>query len=365
MNMAYKKLILVYFLLLLLSPSGVVAIDHSTYVIGGNIKSAGFVDGVNFASFDYMYVMAAPNWKDVDFTACQESIDSVLVDGFHYPSENGVELVPYFIEAAHKNGTKVLLSFAGEGFRKKVEDLGQRKKFISFMVSFIQKYGYDGIEIDWESDLDLRLHADFIADIRKKLDELQDKESKRKYLTTALHSWQVYNKDLASRLEENIDWINIMTYDMGGGIWGYKATHNTPLNQMAKELKNWNVFDRKKLNIGFANYGFIYEGIQPGQEVKEKLNNYGRYISYNEFLPLLSKGWVAEYDEPAQVNYYYSPDRKQFVTMENKETIAIKNKWVKEEGYRGIFWWEFSYDMIVPAKKGDKIEHHLIDVIRK
>lgn len=55
-------------------------------------------------------------------------------------------------------------------------------------------------------------------------------------ITTALHSWQIYDKELADKLVANVDWINIMTYDMGGGIWGNIPKHNTPLDKIKKEL---------------------------------------------------------------------------------------------------------------------------------
>ncbi|MEB3374916.1 glycosyl hydrolase family 18 protein [Bacteroides sp. CR5/BHMF/2] len=63
-------------------------------------------------------------------------------------------------------------------------------------------------------------------------------------------------KELADKLVANVDWINIMTYDMGGGIWGNIPKHNTPLDKIKKELAHWEVFDRDKLCIGLANYGW-------------------------------------------------------------------------------------------------------------
>ncbi|MEB3374914.1 glycosyl hydrolase family 18 protein [Bacteroides sp. CR5/BHMF/2] len=93
------------------------------------------------------------------------------------------------------------------------------------------------------------------------------------------------------------------------------------------------------------------------------MNEYGEYFSYNDMLPLLQEGWTEEYDNKANVSYYFSPDKSAFVTMENPATILTKIQWIMEEKYKGVFWWEFNYDAIQPASQTGKIRHHLIDVV--
>lgn len=340
---------------------------HATYLVGHSLNDINQVRQIDYRQFQYIYLMAAPEWNKVDFKASEEEIIRQLVTDHQYTKDKDIEVIPLLINEAHKNGTKVLLSFAGEGFMERVASTEQREKFINMMICFIDKYEYDGIEIDWESNLSLPLHADFLAGIRMQLDSLEKKKDNggHLYLTTALHSWQVYNRQLADRLSLTVDWINIMTYDMGGGIWGDTATHNTPLNQMEKELKNWEVFDRNQLCIGLANYGFIYKNVIPGKKVEGKLDKYGSYFSYNNLLPLLQKGWTEEYDNKAKTSYYYSPDSSEFITMENPETILTKIQWATKEKYKGVFWWEFSYDMFYPQDGNNMIRHHLIDVVSK
>lgn len=340
-------------------------LKHSTYVIEGGLKKISFVDRINFRQFDYIYLMAAPNWKSVDFGKSQDEINRILVENHKYAKDGNLEIVPYFIRKAQENNTRVMISFAGEGFIDIVKDQAKRERFTTFMTEFVDKYNYDGIEIDWESDLDVNLHCRLMKEIRAKLDKMESEKGRKLYLTTALHSWRVYSKDLADELAKYVDWINIMTYDMGGGIWGNQVGHNTPLNGIERELKNWEVFSKSKLNIGLANYGFRYKGIKPGQKIDGKLDKYGCYFSYNSFLPLLKEGWESEYDNDAKVNYFYSPDRREFVTMENPETIKTKLEWIKQRKYLGVFWWEFSYDAYVPDDAGEYVKHYLIDIVRQ
>lgn len=360
-----KKNLLLTFMFILSCSLHAQDFIHATYLVGHSLNNAIQVKQIDYRQFQYIYLMAAPKWNQVDFNLPEEEVINKLVTNHQYIKDQETEVIPLLIEEAHKSGTKVLLSFAGEGFKERVSPADQQEKFIEMMIRFIDKYGYDGIEIDWESDLSLPLHTEFMTNIRTKLDKLEKEKSNGKhlYLTTALHSWQVYSKELADKLSPSVDWINIMTYDMGGGTWGNVPEHNTPLDKMEKELKNWNVFNRNKLCIGLANYGFIYKGIMPGEKIEGKLDQYGSYFSYNEMLPLLQKGWTEKYDKKSKVSYCFSPDKSEFITMENPKTILTKIEWVTKQQYRGAFWWEFSYDAIPPTDNTDKIRHHLIDVV--
>lgn len=337
---------------------------HSTYMVQNDLKSMECIERIDYSLFDYIYLMAAPEWHSVDFSQGREVVLRELVDNFRYPSENGKELVPYMVAQAHLADTPVLLSFAGDGFLPKVSDKAQRKVFVAFMIEFVRKYGFDGIEVDWEQELDLELHAQFLTEIRAALNEVEHIENRKMYLSTALHSWRVYNQGLADKLSAAVDWINIMTYDMGGGIWGMIPSHNTPMDGIKRDLARWNVFDKDKLCIGLANYGFIYENVLPGEKAVEGLNKQGKYISYNAALPLISGKWKAEYDVAAQMNYYYNPEHTGFITMDSPESLDVKMDWVRKEGFRGVFWWEYGYDLIQTEGKA-KFRHHLIDHVAR
>ena len=337
---------------------------HATYNQGVSDRGLEEIAESDYQTFDFIYVMAAPTWNQIDFSLPADEVIK-MAETFEYSRlESGKRYTPQMIEEIHKGDTKVLLSFAGEGFNPIVEDPQKRDKFVHYMCALVDKFKYDGIEIDWETGVELNLHAVFVNEIRKELNNLGRQNNKYYYLTTALHYFQRYTPELANKVNDDLDWINIMTYDMGGGIWGYEATHNTPFNEIKQALKHWEVFDSQKLCIGLANYGFYYKGIKPGEKKEEKLNNYGSYISYNKFKPYLSEGWTEEYDTTENVSYYFSPDKEEFVTMENPETIAKKIEWIYQQHYRGMFWWEFHYDFISPENPSEKGSHELIDIAK-
>lgn len=338
---------------------------HSTYIMSSRIKSQEMIKSTDFETFDYIYIMAYPKFKDMDFSLPLETIIDSLVTNFEYPKdENGVELVAMFVKEAQKNGTKIMLSFAHRGFLEIVENQEYQDKFAELMVQFIDKYGYDGIEVDWEHTVTLPLHAEFMRNIRARLDQKYPNE--HKYLTTALHSWQRYTPELAAEVSKDVDWFNLMSYDIGGGNWGETPSHNTPMDVIETDLKYWlSVFDRDKVTMGLANYGFIYRGISPNESTGDPvgLKKCGAYISYNEALEFFNQGWEPVYDSVAEVCYYFSPDKKDFITMENPETIIRKMDWAIENGYNRAFWWEFDYDIVPPTTEGGKVSHRLIDVV--
>ena len=197
--------------------------------------------------------------------------------------------------------------------------------------------------------------------LRGRLDSLSAKTGKYYYLTTALSIDHVYDEALAGRLRRAVDWINIMSYDMCDGVWGRTPSHNTSLAVLRSKLAHWQIFDRRQLCLGLANYGFYYKGLLPGETADGPLSEYGSYITYKEFLPRLEHGgWTEEYDPEAEVSYYFAPDRGEFVTIENPVSMHRKIEWITANGYRGVFWWEFHHDYVAP-EAGRAGSHYLID----
>lgn len=338
---------------------------HATYTVGSRLKNPDEIRQSDFKSLPFVYVMAAPQWEVADFDKNQQVINDKYIHYHTYPNgEQGNALVPDLIKKVHNDGSKILISFPGTAFSEIADRPERRQKFARMMAGFVQKYNYDGVEVDWEHTVTLDLHLLFMKDIREALNHLSKTTGKKYYLTTALHSFQRYTPSKADSISRYVDWINIMTYDMGGGIWGKTAGHNTPLTDMQKILKeNWSVFHPQKLCIGLANYGFYYKNVVPGIPMEKKLNEYGRYFDYNELPPLLQKDWTETFDSIQQVPYYFSPDKTEFITIDNTYSLEKKMDWVKAANYKGVFWWEFHSDF-QPAQVGEsKGTHAFIDFV--
>lgn len=320
----------------------------------------------DYDTFRFLYLMATPDWKTIDFDQPQESIND-FADRFDYSRQEGnMPLVPQMIARAHESDTKILLSFGGQKeflpFVERPERIG---RFTEYMVRLVDKNDYDGIDIDWEITLDKEIHAGMMNDLRRRLDSLARRNGRYYYLTTALSIDHVYERQLADSLARAVDWINIMSYDMCDGIWGGTPSHNTSMEVMRSRFEHWNVFAKRQLCLGLANYGFYYKGLKPGQRADCSLSHYGSYITYKKFLPLLDAGWTEEYDPVAEVSYYFSPDGNEFVTIDNPSSILNKIRWITANGYRGVFWWEFHHDYLPPTAENPRGSHYLIDVVTK
>ena len=343
---------------------------YATYLVGGKIKNRAQLDEMRFDPFDFIYLVAEPDWKTEDFDLPENEAMSRLVRNHSYPvGDSGSALVPELIDRAHQNKVKVLVSIRGSrqgAFLPVVSDDRKRGLFARVMAAFVKKYGYDGIEIDWEETIDINKHTMLMTDLRLALNAVAKTGGtplRTYFLTTALQTFKIYSPEQARRLCGAVDWVNIMTYDMGGGNWGRTPNHNTPLNGMRAALDKWSVFPRNKICIGLANYGYRYKGLAPGQTSETSLSQCGRDFAYIELPKLLECGWTESYDAMAEVPYYFSPDKTEFASIDNARSLSCKMEWVFEMRYGGVFWWEFHHDYFPPDAEHAYSRHPLIDSV--
>lgn len=320
----------------------------------------------DYGKFRFIYFMAVPqDWMKQDFGMPQESIDR-MADRFDYARAGGnMPLVPRLIAQAHACGCSVLLSLGGQQeFVPFLEHPERLAGLARYLVRLVERNDYDGVDIDWEYTIDPKLHAGLMESLRAGLDELSRRNGRTYYVTTALSFDRTYDRPLAERLSAAVDWINLMTYDLGEGIWGLTPSHNTPMGRIRAGLaERWSVFDKRKLCLGLANYGFRYEGLKPGETSELALYHHGSYITYRDFRGWEQRGWTQEYDPAEEVSYYFSPDRSQFVTMDSPESIMAKVRWIVQNGYRGVFWWEYHHDYERPDATYPAGRHYLIDLV--
>lgn len=274
------------------------------------------------------------------------------------------------VEAAHKNGVKVLLSVGGAGtapaFRGALQP-ANRAQFIANMIDFATTRGYDGLDIDMEpmQPSDAPIYIDFIRELRAQT----NKQNPPLLLTCATGGdWE---KTFAL-LQDNFDQINIMTYDMSGNWPGWQTWHNAPLRNSGLYIKGskrlfpsaentvaqWlqSGIERSKLGIGAAFYAKVWHGatgpIQPIDGVKIET------LYYHQ---LLSKYYTPEcyrWDERAGAPYLSidedGVENDAFVSFENERSLRDKVLWARREKLGGLIIWELANGYLKDAPEGKR-----------
>lgn len=186
-------------------------------------------------------------------------------DGSLRPLENP-SLAKKIIKKAHQNGAKVLLAVGGwsyngtpleSTFKSATATKAKRAKFVKSIIAMMDKYGFDGIDMDWEhprvDDGSSKQYEAVMVSLANKL------HAKGKLLTSAVLSGttpdgQIYYDAAAhtDKVLKAVDWINVMAYDGGDG-----ARHSS--YQFAvycgKYWKNTRKMPAKKIVLGVPFYG--------------------------------------------------------------------------------------------------------------
>lgn len=367
-----KDIIVILFCFLFLSVSAQIKLNkfvYGAYNAGYTMLNIGYVTKIDYSDYNFYYLMCYPEWDNSDFDKPLNEIIAKYVTNFKYPdTDSKYGLASMFISNAHKAKAKVLLSLQGSKFSGIANNSSRSEKFAKMIVAFVCKYNYDGFDLDWEGSFNIEDHSKFLAILRMEFNKVRD--GKYYYITTALSAWNHYSQEQADALSRSIDWINLMTYDLSGGIWGDVASYNTGLNTIQRNV-GWysSVFDKKKLCIGLVSYGFIYKGIEPNKALPkgETLAKYGSYISYTKFSKLLAQGWTQQWNPAQQSAFFFSPNGADFVTIDTPASIKAKFEWILSQGFRGTFWWELYQDFEIkysPNTNDNKVDMILTDQVK-
>jgi chitinase len=115
------------------------------------------------------------------------------------------------ITEAHNNNVKVLLCVGGAGtgrnFVSSTAEAAVRATLITNIISLMRKYGFDGVDMDWE-ELQGK-NAEYVA-LHKELRAELDKITPRPLLTAAIANW-MFNRTTA-QIHPSMDQLNNMSY---------------------------------------------------------------------------------------------------------------------------------------------------------
>ena len=296
---------------------------------------------------------------------------------------------------------RTLISIGGweaDGFSDAARTGRSRKRFVaSCLARFFapQLDAFDGVDIDWEYPVrggpptlksrpqDRRNFTLLAQEFRRQLDALGQERGRAFLLTAALPAGRLQASgpyDPADSFElrplaDTLDFINLMTYDMGSAYEGV-ASFNAPLREVAADpldpqLKRWNSVeggvayyrqqgvpaDKLVLGVPFHARGFRVKGeanrglYQPIESVYEA----GDWRRIKDNL-LGDPAWQQHWHPVAQAPWLFNPAQRIFVSYENSESIGLRAQLAKDAGLRGVFMWELT---------GDDDQHSLLQAMAR
>ncbi|XP_030380357.1 probable chitinase 2 [Scaptodrosophila lebanonensis] len=271
---------------------------------------------------------------------------------------------------------KVSLAIGGwnEGSRNYsilVGDAQQRGRFVKQVSSFVRKYNFDGLDLDWEyptqRDGRPQDRENFVSLTKELRDEF---DNYGLLLTSAIGAAknvidQAYDVRQISRY---LDFLHIMCYDYHGS-WDRKVGYNAPL--IADTLDPLSVqysidyllklgAPPSKLVLGLPFYGRTFK--TPGNGVlgdatdgvgfKGPFTREDGFLGYNEICSILgnkTSGWFKQWDGQTSQVLAYS-ERNVFtgevsvVTFDSARSIANKVKFAMMKRLAGVMVWSTDTD---------------------
>ncbi len=259
-------------------------------------------------------------------------------DGLRIDNESRLKAITD-LKKAHPH-LKVLLSVGGWGsgrFSEMAADEMNRQKFAKDCLRVVREFNLDGIDIDWEyptnssagissSLADTENFTLLMHDIRKAI-------GKKRLLTLAsVASGKVVAFD---KIEKDVDFVNIMTYDSGHPPYHHASLHRSAMSG------GTTCVEAVKAHV---------EGGMPVEKLVLGIPFYGRgnktdvkgFIDYKDLLAL--QDFEQKWDDEAKAHYLVN-DKGEFVlTYETPESIAFKCDYVHRTGLLGAMYWEYAGD---------------------
>lgn len=255
-------------------------------------------------------------------------------------------------------------------FSDMVSTVPNQQTFISSVVLYLQKYGLDGIDIDWEYPVasdrggipaDYDNYPIFLSNMRDAFDQVNPGWD----ITVTLPSsyWYLRGYNLPS-IQKYVSWFNFMSYDLHG-MWdkhnqftGPYLLGHTNITEIESGLDLlWrNQVDPKNVVMGFGFYGrsftmadsacsepngvceFSTAGIPGSCSATAGILIYAEIQSLNTSLNVQTF-----YDEKSTVKYNVF-DSTQWVSYDDVQSFTDKKKFLSSRCLNGLMIWAIDQD---------------------
>ncbi|WP_423747078.1 glycosyl hydrolase family 18 protein (plasmid) [Haladaptatus sp. SPP-AMP-3] len=261
-------------------------------------------------------------------------------------------------------GTVFLLSISAGWYSGTFSDAAstaaRRRRFATTAVDVMERYGFDGLDLDWEfPDGSVRSEDphNFTLLLKACRDELDARFGSWTHLTMAGSPNPNIVDDAyeVGTISEYLDHVNVMTYDYHGS-WSSETNFNAPFEaptassdfDTKHHMQYWadKSIAKDKLVMGMPFYGRSYSGVASTNDGLFNSFDSSTSVTYSEVVENLKPQSDYEYHwhSDAKVPWLYSAAENMFVSYDDVSSISNKASFVKTNGYGGGMCWELSQD---------------------
>ena len=257
---------------------------------------------------------------------------------------------------------KVMLMVGGwgghaDGFSMMAKDAAKRAEFCHSINEHMKKHQLDGVDIDWEyptqsADNETGADPNDTKNFNILLKQLRDTLGTSKIISFASSSSAKY-VDWPTAIKY-IDYVNVMTYDMGAAPNGHNSAlykSSTFSSRSCDESVQLHVKAGVPLNRQVMGIPF-YGKAEKNPSADTKIFDYS--VKYYEIPGILNDGQYKNkplarpvyrrWENTAKVPYLVDDSGKNVLSYDDPESMAEKGAYIKAKGLLGGMFWEFRYD---------------------
>jgi chitinase len=296
--------------------------------------------------------------------------DGTLAKDFDIDDVNGPAMARAVSQRAHAAGRKAILMLGGDGEHAGfvgAASSANRATFVRNLIAAMDDYGYDGLDVDWEPMPD--------ADKAPLLALLRDLRAARpSIILTIPVGYQSLNFPDADAWYVDaaavVNQMNLMTYGMadawpGWVTWHSSALHDAQPNHPTAIDQSISVYraagvPANKLGIGVGFYGSCWRGTTaPRQATGSGVVASDNAMSYANIMAQYYEAGARNWDAAAEVPYLSfatakGPQRCNFVSYDDEQSVAAKGAWAKSSGLGGAMIWTVAQGHIPTAPAGQQ-----------